>query len=113
MTKYADQIAKIEEQLEQKKQRLRGLKAQETTQQRKDDTRRKILYGAAFLTMLEQFTDERRLASLEAIHKAITNPKDRKFLGLELPDGPSNTSSKSGGDQNDQTDNLPLGDFKT
>jgi hypothetical protein len=57
MTKYADQIAKVEEKLEQQRQRLRNLKAQETKQERKDDTRRKILSGAAFLSLIDDLPD--------------------------------------------------------
>jgi len=76
LTKYAEKIAKIEEKLEQQKQPLRDFKAQETAQERKDDTRTKILYVAAFLSMLDQFTDGRHKASLDATHKVITRPKD-------------------------------------
>jgi lipid II:glycine glycyltransferase (peptidoglycan interpeptide bridge formation enzyme) len=82
MTKYADQIAKIEEQLEQQKQRLRNLKAQETKQQRKDDARRKILYGAAFLALINDMTVERQQTALDNVHKRIRAAKDRAFLDL-------------------------------
>ena len=113
MPRYAEKIAKTEERLEQQRQRLRDLKAQETAQERKDDTRRKILYGAAFLSMLKQFSEERRQASLEAIHKVITRKQDRDLLGLEPIDDPAKADTETGSDPNVQTEDLPFGDFKT
>jgi hypothetical protein len=82
MTKYADQIAKVEEKLEQQRQRLRNLKAQETKQERKDDTRRKILYGAAFLSLIDDLPEERQKASLDKVQQRIRAAKDRAFLDL-------------------------------
>ncbi len=82
MPKYTDQIAKIEERLEQQRQRLRDLKAQETKQNGRDDTRRKILYGAAFLSLVDKLPEEKRHPSLDRIQRYISRAKDREFLGL-------------------------------
>ncbi|WP_176556297.1 mobilization protein [Rubellimicrobium rubrum] len=62
--------------------RLRDLKAQVKRQERKADTRRKILYGAAYLAMVETLSEDQRARSLARVHGAVTNPKDRAFLGL-------------------------------
>ena len=86
--KYADQIARVEEKLEQQRQRLRNLKAQETSQQRKDDARRKILYGAAFLALMNDRDEGVRLKSFEKIHQYVRSPKDRKFLGIDEQSDP-------------------------
>ncbi|HDY95482.1 hypothetical protein LCGC14_0510690 [marine sediment metagenome] len=82
MPKYTEQIAKIEERLEQQRQRLRDLKAQETKQHRRDETRRKILYGAAFLSLVDKLPEEKRHSSLDRIQRYICRAKDREFLGL-------------------------------
>lgn len=82
MPNYSDQIHKIEEKLEQQRQRLRDLRAQETKQVRKDETRRKILYGAAVLAMVDNMPEEKRRLALKRIEQHISRPSDRKFLGL-------------------------------
>jgi len=85
--KFTDQIIKIEEKLDQQRQRLRDLKAQEAKQQRRDETRRKILYGAAILAVVDKLSDEKRQSTLDRIQKQITRPKDREFLGLSPSTG--------------------------
>lgn len=82
MPKYTDQIAKIEERLQQQRQRLRALKAQESKQHRRDDTRQKILYGAAFLALVDKLPEEKRHSALDRIQRYISRAKDREFLGL-------------------------------
>ena len=82
MPNYEEQISKIEEKLEQQRQRLRTLKAEETKRLRKDDTRRKILYGAAVLAMVDTMSDDKRRLALTRIEQHIFRPKDRTFLGL-------------------------------
>ncbi|MEE4210704.1 MAG: hypothetical protein V2I43_15740 [Parvularcula sp.] len=83
MPKIDEQIAEIEKKMEQHRNRLRDLKAQATKQERKDDTRRKLLYGAAYLLALDSLTEDARKRSLDRIEAHITRPKDREFL--ELP----------------------------
>lgn len=82
MPKIDDQIADIEKKMEQHRNRLRDLKAQATKQERKDDTRRKLLYGAAYLLALASQSEDARRRSRERIEAHITRPKDREFLGL-------------------------------
>jgi predicted GTPase len=87
MPNYSEQISKIEEKLEQQRQRLRDLRAQETKQIRKDETRRKILYGAAVLAMVDKMSEEKRRLALSRIEEHICRPKDRAFLGLPPLEG--------------------------
>ncbi|MFG6538556.1 hypothetical protein [Sulfitobacter sp. CS16] len=88
MPNYEEQISKIEEKLEQQRQRLRTLKAEETKRLRKDDTRRKILYGAAVLAMVDTMSDDKRRLALTRIERHIFRPKDRAFLNLPPLEGP-------------------------
>lgn len=82
MTKYNAKIAAIEGKIAAEQQRLRNLRARETAQQRRDDTRRKILYGAAVLSLLERLSLDNRRETLVRLHKHIRARKDREFLGL-------------------------------
>ena len=83
MADYDSKIAKIEEQMRTQRERIRDLKAQATRQERKDATRRKIIYGAAYLNALERLDPEKRTRTEAAVEKHITSPRDREFLGLE------------------------------
>ena len=83
MPKIDEQIAEIEKKMEQHRNRLKDLKAQATKQERKDDTRRKLLYGAAYLAGLETLSIEAQRRSLKRVELNIMRPKDREFLGLK------------------------------
>ncbi len=83
MQKIDEQIEAIEPKMEQHRNRLRDLKAQATKQERKDDARRKLLYGAAYLTALEALPQDKQRQSRARIEAYIARPKDREFLGLK------------------------------
>ncbi|KKM03338.1 hypothetical protein LCGC14_1775420 [marine sediment metagenome] len=83
MPKLTAQIEEIELKMEQHRNRLKDLKSRATKQKRKDDARRKLLYGAAYLAGLETLSDDARKRSLARVEAYITRPKDRAFLGLE------------------------------
>jgi len=83
MRKIDNQIANIEKKIEQHRNRLKDLKAEATTKERKDDARRKLLYGAAYLTALPSLSKEAQQRSRTRVEAFITRPKDREFLGLE------------------------------
>lgn len=82
MAKYSAEIDKLEQKMERLRARQRDLKAKESRQKRSDETRRKIIYGAAFLGAVQNLSEEKRAQSLEKLHSRIRNPKDRAFLGL-------------------------------
>lgn len=82
MPKITAQIEDIERKMEQHRNRLRDLKAQAIKQERKDEARRKLLYGAAYLCGLDTLNSDARRRSLERVESHITRPKDREFLGL-------------------------------
>lgn len=94
MANIDQKIDDIEKKIEQHRQRLRDLKAQSTKQERKDDARRKILYGAAYLAGLSTLSERQREQSLERIHAHIRAKRDREFLGLDALDDQSTTAQK-------------------
>ena len=107
MTKYTDRIAKLQEKIDQEQQRLRDLKARENAQERKNDARRKILYGAAFLALMNDRDEGVRLKSFEKIHQYVRSPKDRKFLGIdEQKDGSEQVEENRSADRPETPDNL-------
>ncbi|MCE0506113.1 hypothetical protein LR948_12150 [Roseivivax sp. GX 12232] len=85
MSKYREKIARIEEKVAQDQQRLRDLKSRETAERRRNDTRRKILYGAAILSLIDTLPEDKKEDFLRRIHRHIHKEKDRTFLELEEP----------------------------
>ena len=89
MTKAAETLEKkIEAQLEKLKQlkaQKQAIEARERTkkkeQERKDDTRRKILIGSCMLKITEE--DEQARAKLMAqMDRYLTDERDRKIFGF-------------------------------
>ncbi len=71
------------EELKQKKakleQQIATLKAREAAQARKDDTRLKVLIGAAMLSD-SKINPQTDAFVREVVHRAITEKRDREFL---------------------------------
>lgn len=72
----------LETQIGQAQQRLKDLQSRARKQQRKDETRRLILYGAAALALTEELEGDQRDRFLTRVHSKITRTSDREFLGL-------------------------------
>jgi hypothetical protein len=66
-------------QAEKIKARLAELEAKETAQKRKEDTRLKVLVGAAFLADKEK-NPETEATIRAVVQRGIVNQKDRDFL---------------------------------
>ncbi len=85
MAELDERIKQTEERLKQLKARKQQLEARkraiEAKKNRSDDTRRKILLGAAILQKVEsgEWKRERMLALLDA---TLTRPNDRVLFGL-------------------------------
>ena len=109
MTKISDEIADLEKKMEQKRQRLRNLKAQETKQQKKDADRRVFIYGKAFLAAVDGPPDREKARLLRMVQNQIARQPERKFLGL--PDRePLSQAHVSTPDKNEGlTGDLPFG----
>lgn len=94
MTKSAENIdKKIEAQLEKLKQlkaQKQAIEARERTkqkeQERKNDTRRKILLGSMFLKKMKN-DPSFELVTKEALDKYLTEDRDRQLFNLPNIDG--------------------------
>lgn len=75
-------MADLDTQIEQARQRLRDLQAKAQKQRRKDETRKKIVYGAAVLKLLDDSKGEKADRLLKLLHERITRERDREFIGL-------------------------------
>jgi len=72
----------VELRIQQAQARLRDLKAIERKQIRRDGTRRKIIFGAAVLQLIEDMPGERTEKLRRKLDERITRENDRKFVGL-------------------------------
>ena len=95
MADYNEKIARIEDQMRAQRERIRDLKAQATRQERRDATRRKIIYGAAYLGALDTLEAAKRARTSAVVERHITNPRDREFLGLAPLDEPPGAAAAS------------------
>ena len=84
---------KIEKQLEklnQLKAQKQAIEAREkkkaTEQQRKDDTRRKILLGSYLLKEMENEANKEKI--LAVLSEYLTEDRDKKLFGLQLSSDP-------------------------
>ena len=80
-----ERIAELEKQQAQIKARLQKERAKISAQKRKDDTRRKIIVGAALLAHAEH--DPAMKDQLwRILDSQVTRPQDRALLGLSVSD---------------------------
>ncbi|KII18042.1 hypothetical protein [Phaeobacter sp. S60] len=108
MPKIDEQIEAIEKKSEQLRNRLRDLKAQATKQERKNEARRKLLYGAAYLAGLKTLSDDARRRSLARVEAHITRSKDRAFLGLERLPNDETSQKNDNSEKATHTPELPF-----
>lgn len=73
-------IEALTKEIEQKNALLSDLTKKAKEEGRRNDTRRKIIYGGAFFCYLATLSPEQQVRVKSAIDGMITNPKDRKFL---------------------------------
>ncbi|MEX5600404.1 hypothetical protein [Pseudophaeobacter sp. C1-32P7] len=85
----------LEARIEEAQARLKNLRAEARKQDRRDETRRKIIYGAAVLDIIARWQDgdgksdeqkaeeaSRAERMMLALHERVNRERDRKFLGL-------------------------------
>lgn len=84
-------MSNLDEKIKTHEERLKQLKAQKqdviarekkknAEQQRKEDTRRKILLGSYLLKMMESEVNEKKI--LAALNQYLTEDRDRKLFNL-------------------------------
>ena len=83
MSRTEKKIEALTKEIEQKNALLSDLAQKAKEENRRADTRRKIIYGGAFFSYLATLSPEQRVRVKAAIDGVITNIKDRKFLGLD------------------------------
>ena len=85
-----EKIAKQQEKLNQLKAQKQAIEAREkkkaTEQQRKDDTRRKILLGSYLLKKIENEANKEKI--LAELSEYLTEDRDKKLFGLQLSSDP-------------------------
>lgn len=72
----------VELKIQQAQARLSDLKAIARKQERRDETRRKIIYGAAIMQLLLDVRGEKSEKLVRLLHERITRKSDREFIGL-------------------------------
>ncbi len=89
-----DRIKQREDRLKALRDEIADLKKKKTAKERKEETRRNILWGAFIRQKMEKDPGlERRLkAEFDAY---ITRPTDRKVCGLSVPDSPATDVEES------------------
>ena len=78
--KIAKQQEKLNQLKAQKQAALAREKAKQKAQERKDDTRRKILLGSFLMKQMEDETQKQKI--LAEINEYLTEDRDRKLFGL-------------------------------
>ncbi|MBP0484042.1 hypothetical protein [Sagittula salina] len=95
----------LDTRIQEAQARLNDLKAIARKQARQDETRRKIIYGAAALGIVSQWrktegkSDDQQAEDsgradrmMAALHQHVTRQSDRKFLGLpDIASSPKST----------------------
>lgn len=86
-------MADLDTKIEQARRRLQDLQAQARKAKRKEDTRRKVIYGVALFALLQELPVDKRQATINRLHQKITKASDRAFLGLPPLQVAGNTKS--------------------
>ena len=73
----------LDTRIQQARAKLNDLKAIARKQERLDETRRKIIYGAAILQLLHDVNSEKSERLRRLLDQRITRESDRKFLGID------------------------------
>ncbi|WP_353475480.1 hypothetical protein PVT71_18125 [Salipiger sp. H15] len=110
MTHTEKQIATLVAKIARERQKLADAKAKAAAQSRKRDTRRKILFGYAFLDWLTTLssTERKRIASL--VHGRLTQRERDAFPLREVlrQIAEAAVEQPSRGDEKDPTGTLPF-----
>lgn len=75
----ADKLQKLNEQKAALEKRIAAEEAKKNVQDRKDDTRAKIIIGGAVIADMQLHPETRR-GVMEVLNRAVTKPRDRELL---------------------------------
>lgn len=87
-----DRLEKLEAKKSKIQAEIQRIRGREAAQNRKDDTRRKILAGALFLSMVECGEVVNKNVLLAALDKSLARPQDRVLFNL--PPLPTETPNR-------------------
>lgn len=84
MATKEERLKALEQKQAQIKAQIQALKARDTTQERKDDTRRKVLLGGFVLAQLKKAGKEAHALSLAGVsfNDSLKADRDRALFGL-------------------------------
>ena len=102
MATKEERLKALEQKQAQIKAQIQALKARDTAQERKDDTRRKVLLGALVLHRLENGKDEefsRRLGEWlkRELPDFLTRPGDKELFADLIGNAPAGETTGSAG----------------
>lgn len=80
-TAKPDRLARLEQQRLEIERRIRKEREKVKAQERRDDTRRKVIAGAIALAHMESDENFRAMFS-DLLDRFVERPQDRKLLGL-------------------------------
>ena len=81
--KQNPRLAKLIQQRDQINARIRDAQSRQRSQERKNDTRRKVITGAIALTHMEMHPHSNFAIELRRLlHQHVSKPKERDLLGL-------------------------------
>lgn len=83
MTSREEKLRKLEERQSQLKAKIQKIKAREATEERKLDTRKKVVLGAVLLEMVKsgEWSEEKLHGLLD---RKLTRTRDRELFGLSV-----------------------------
>ncbi|MEC7795367.1 hypothetical protein [Hyphomonas sp.] len=82
MAKHSETSSRRKRKIKQLEAQISDLEQSVKQARRRAETRRKILYGAAFLKQISMVKEETRNNAMRAVERHITSDRDREFLGL-------------------------------
>ncbi len=109
MSKIETRIEQVQKRIDQERARLRDLKAREGAQKRKRDTRRKIVFGYAFLKWLAAHPAGERRRILSAVHATLKDREKQDFpLDVTLKELAERDPKHETPNRHDPTPRLPF-----
>lgn len=104
-------IAKMKEQLEKMKARIKAAESREAKKRRAEDTRRKILVGAIVLEDMRRENKEKMaLYITHLLNTRLTRPQDRALFGLKPEPKPEPPEPKEQSQKTDTTASAARGE---
>ena len=98
MATKAERLTALEQKQAQIQKQIQALKARDTAQERKDDTRRKVLIGGFVLAQIKKNAISVQSVTYESVRfiDTLNNDRDRMLFGLAAKSALSPTGEAGG-----------------